>query len=190
MKRLLVLVIVVGLLVVAFKAWESPYFSLLQIHRGLEARDPVAVERYVDLEAMVVATASMAGTLARDAIGVQGDDVGSKVISALVGAAAKGVGEAVSVQGAMELRRAVREGRVARGVGSFVLKEGAWALGTMETLEEDVALVELHGTCGGRDASLAMRFSRKDGPVVGRPWRWVMSGVDEPSVSRLIARCR
>lgn len=189
MKRLLWSAIVAGLALLAFKAWESPYYALRQIDAGLDARDAVAVERYVDLESMVVALASAAGAMASEGIGAASGDLGSRVVGALVDAVARGVGDVVRTEGAMELRRAIQEGRLPRAVGPFALKEGLAAFGPAQTFQEDTALVELKGTCRGRDASLLLRFSRRNGPVFGRPYRYVLTGFDEPSVKALVKQC-
>lgn len=189
MFRLLRLAIVVGALMLSWKVWESPYYALYRIDAGLEERDVVVVESYADLESVVKAIASVVGALASEGIGAAGGDLGSKVVGALIDAVAQGVGSAVSVEGAMELRRAIQEGRLPRGFGPFVIKEGFSAFGSMQTFQGDAALVEVHGVCDGKDASLVLRFSRRAGPLFGRPYRYVLVGVDEPSVKTLVKQC-
>lgn len=189
LKRLVFLAVLAALAYGALWTWQSPYFALHQIDRGLDERDPVRVERYVDLEALVKAAAEITGALASEELGTTGDDVGSKVLGALVGAVAKGVGEAAAVQGAVELRRAIQEGRVDRAFGPFVVEDGLEAFGTMQRFDAS-ALVELQGTCRGHDASVRVVFEEKAGPTFGYPKKWVLVGVDSQSVKELARQCR
>jgi hypothetical protein len=188
-KRLLLLAVLAGIGAGALWAWQSPYYALWQIHRGLEERDPIRVERYVDLEALVRAAAEITGALAKEQIGTGGSDLGSQVLGALVGAVARQVGDAAALQGAMELRRAIQDGRVHRSVGPFVVHDGLSALGTMQRFSR-TALVELKGTCQGNEASVRTVFEVRDGLTFGWPKKWVLVGVDSESLKVLARQCR
>lgn len=188
-KRLVFLGVLVGAGYGALQAWESPYFALWQIHKGLEARDPGLVERYVDLEAFVKATADVSGALAGQALGVDGADLGSQLLGAVVGLVAKGVGEAASVEGAMELRRSIQRGQVRAGLGPFTIHEDFHAFGGSEQSGANL-LVELHGLCRGGPASVRAVFEGRAGSTFGHPKKWVLVGVDAESVKQLIKQCR
>ena len=193
LKRLLALALMVLVVVGALIALQSPYWSLVQLDRGLDDRDLGRVERYADLEELVRASAQVAGALAAEQAGVSGGDLGSNVLQALVGAVAAQVGDAAAAPGAAELRRAVLEGRVTRALGPFTVKPGWRALGAVE-LQGDRAVVELNGRCHDADARLGLVFTRKDagllGPNVGWPHKWVLVGVDATSLKALAKACR
>src|SRR5687768_235709 len=124
MKKLFRLAVVVVILGAGLAAYQSPYYAAYNIVKGLKERDVVRVESYVDLEAVVKSTASMFGALAAEEVGGANKDLGSRVLSALIGGVAQGVGEAASLQGAIELRKAIQGGRVDRAFGPFVVDEG------------------------------------------------------------------
>lgn len=187
-KRLLLLAVVVGLAGAALWLWQSPYFALHQIDKGLAERDVVRVERYVDLEAVVRSTAQLFGELASDKVG-SGPDIGSQILGALIGGVAERIGDAAALQGAVELRRAIQEGRVERSLGPFVLHDGWRALGGVQLLDA-TALVTLHGTCRGQAAKLRVVFERKDGATFGYPRRYVLTGADKESMAELARACR
>lgn len=189
LKRLVLLALFGAVVWAALWAWQSPYFALYQIDRGLHENDPVRVESYADLEALVKAAAEVTGAFANEDLGTGGSDIGSKVLGALVGAVARGVGEAAAVQGAVELRRAIQDGRVKRELGPFVVNDGVEAFGGMQRFDES-ALVELKGSCKGTDASVRVVFEEKDGPTLGYPKKWVLVGVDTDSVKLLARQCR
>ncbi len=193
MKKLALLVALVLLALGALWAWQTPYVALWHIDRGLDERDLGRVERYADLEALVKASVQVTGALAAEQVGVGGTDVGSALLSALVGAVATQVGDAAAAPGAVELRRAVREGRVTRALGPFTVNRGWRALGGMTT-QGDRAVVDLEGTCNGAPARLGLVFARRGsgllGADVGWPAKWVLVGVDAESVKRLAAACR
>lgn len=189
-KKLIVLVVLAGIGYGALWVWQSPYFALQQIDQGLDEKDPVRVERYVDLEALVKAAVDVTAAIATEELGVGGKDLGSSLIGSLVGVVAKGVGEAASVEGAMELRRAIQQGNVSRAVGPFVVDEGWSALGGIQKFDQS-ALVTLNGKCEGKDASLRVMFEERDGAIVlGYPKKWVLVGVDKESVKELGKMCR
>ena len=189
MKKLFTLLVLVGLGYGALWLWQSPYFALTQIDRGITEKDPARVERYVDLEALVRAAVDVTAALAKEELGVGGTDLGSRVLGSLVGAVAQGVGEAASVQGAMEVRRAIQEGRMQRSLGPFVLHDGWKALGGIQKFD-DSALVTLNGTCEGNDSSVRVMFEERDGPTFGYPKKWVLVGVDADSIKLLGKTCR
>lgn len=189
LKKLIALALVVGAGYGALWLWQSPYFALHQIDQGLAENDPVRVERYVDLEALVKAAVDVTAALATEELGVGGKDLGSQILGSLVGAVAKGVGEAASVQGAMELRRAIQEGRVSRALGPFTVHEGWKALGGIQKFDQS-AFVTLNGTCNGAETSLRVAFEEKDGPTFGYPKKWVLTGVDKESLVALGKACR
>jgi hypothetical protein len=193
LKKLLALAVLAALAYGALAIWQSPYWSLVQIDRGLDERDLARVERYADLEELVRASAQLVGALAAEHAGVGGSDLGSSVLDALVGAIAAHVGDAAAAPGAAELRRAVLDGRVTRALGPFTVKAGWRALGPV-TFERERAVVELNGTCGGVDARLGLVFARRDagllGGALGWPHQWVLVGVDALSVKALAKTCR
>ena len=189
MKKLAFLAVLIVLAYGALRVWESPYFALWQIDKGLDERDPVLVERYVDLESVVKAAVDVTGAIAGDRLGARGTDVGSSVLGAIVGAVTRGVGEVASAQGAVELRRAIQEGRVQRGLGPFTVKPGWAGVGSTQRFDRS-ALVELEGTCDGHDAHLRVIFEEHDGAMLGHPRRWVLVGVDKDSLALLAKECR
>ena len=189
-KKLIVLLVLVGIGYGALWAWQSPYFALHQIDKGIDEKDPGRVERYVDLEALVKAAVEVTAAIATEELGAGGKDLGSAIVGSLVGAVAKGVGEAASVEGAMELRRAIQQGNVSRSLGPFVIDEGWQALGGIQKFDRS-ALVTLNGTCEGRDASVRVMFEERDGDMaLGYPKKWVLVGVDKDSLKELGKQCR
>jgi hypothetical protein len=189
LKRLFVLALLAGVVVGGLWLWQSPYFALVQIDEGLDAKDPAHVERYADLEAIVKSTATLLGAVATEKLGAGGNDVGSQALGALVGLVASRVGEAAAEQGAVELRRAILDGRVERALGPFVVNDGVDAIGLFEARGNET-LVELKGTCHGTPATLKAVFVQRDGPVLGYPKKSVLTGVDPSSVQTLIQQCR
>lgn len=192
-KKLMLLVVVALVAVGALLAWQSPYFALWQIDRGLDDRDLGRVERYADLEAVVKASVQVTGALAAEQAGVGGTDLGSALLGALVGAVAAQVGDAAAPVGAAELRRAVLEGRVTRALGPFSINHGWRALGGMSE-QGGRAVVDLEGSCRGTAARIGLVFERRDaalfGPSVGWPNKWVLIGVDAESIKVLARTCR
>lgn len=190
MKKIIVVLVLAAIGYGVWWGWQSPYFALQQIDQGLDERDPVRVERYVDLEALVKAAVEVSAAIAAEELGVGGQDLGSKILGSFMGAVAKGVGEAASVEGAMELRRAIQGGRVSRSLGPFVVNEGWSALGGIQKFDRS-ALVTVNGTCDANDASLRVMFEERDGAMfLGYPKKWVLIGVDKDSVKELGKACR
>lgn len=189
LKRLVLLALLVG--VAGGAAWltQSPWRALYEIDRGLNDRDVVRVERFVDLEALVRATAQLVGALAAEQAGVAGSDVGSRILGAVVGAVADRVGDAAAIQGAVELRRAIQDGRVSRALGPFTVHEGWRALGSVQIFDAS-AVASIKGTCNGNEATLRLMMERKDGTTFGFPRKWVVVGVEKDSVTELARACR
>jgi hypothetical protein len=176
--------------------YESPFYALYEIKRGLDERDVVTVERYADLERMVTAAADVLAAMAKEKIGIGNgtDDVGSKILGALVGVVANKAGEAASLQGAMEIRRAIQDGRMKPAIGPFVVDDGVSAIGGYQKVG-DVAMIDLEGHCNGasgkKAAELRVMFEQRDnGPVLGHPKKSVLVGVDEASLPALAKACR
>jgi hypothetical protein len=188
-KKLILLAVVVGLAYGAQWLWQSPYFALREIDRGISERDPVRVERYVDLEALVRAAVDVTAALAKEELGIGGTDLAGKLLGVLVGTVAQGVGDAASVQGAMEVRRAIHEGRMTKALGPFVLHDGWRALGGVEIFDKS-ALVSLNGACGGTEARVRVVFEEREGANFGYPKKWVLVGVDADSIKLLGKACR
>lgn len=193
MKKLALLVVLVLVALGALWAWQTPYLALWHIDRGLDDKDLTRVERYADLEALVKVSVQVSGALAAEQVGMGGTDLGSALLGALVGAVAQQVGDAAAVPGAVELRRAVREGRVSRALGPFTVNRGWRALGGM-TRQGARAVVDLEGSCHGAPARLGLVFEERDsgllGPSIGWPTKWVLVGVDAESVKTLAKTCR
>lgn len=189
MKKLFAVLVLGGLGYGALWLWQSPYFALNQIDQGLADKDPVRVERYVDLEAIVRAAVDVTAALAKEELGVAGEDVGSKLLGSLVGAVAQGVGDAAALQGAMEIRRAIQQGRMSKAFGPFVVHDGWRALGEQQRFARS-ALVTLHGSCAVHEAAVQVVFEERDGPTFGYPKKWVLVGVDADSVKALGKACR
>lgn len=193
MKKLALLAVLVLVVLAGVWAWQTPYVALWNIDRGLQDKDLGRVERYADLEALVKASTQVTGALVAEQVGVGGTDVGSALLGALVGTVAERVGDAAAAPGAIELRRAVREGRVTRSLGPFTVNRGWRALGGM-TRQGDRAVVDLEGTCNGGPARLGLVFQARTsgwfGADVGWPTTWVLVGVDAESVKALAKTCR
>ena len=193
LKKLLLLAMVAAAALGALSAWQSPYWSLVQIDRGLDKRDLGLVERYADLEELVKASAQVMAALATEQVGAGGGDLGSSLLGALVGVVADKLGDAVAAPGAAELRRAVLDGRVSRAFGPFTVNEGWRALGPI-SFSGERAVAEIKGRCGDHEASLGLVFARKDagllGADLGWPRKWVLVGVDAASVKALARSCR
>lgn len=193
LKKLLLLAGLAALALGALSAWQSPYWSLVQIDRGLDERDLGRVERYADLEELVKASTQVMAALATEQAGAGGSDLGSSLLGALVGVVADKVGDAVAAPGAAELRRAVLDGRVSRAFGPFTVNEGWRALGPVSFMG-DRAVVSVKGRCAQDEATLGLVFAQKDagllGADLGWPSKWVLVGVDASSVKALARTCR
>ncbi len=188
-KRLFILTFVV---VVAAAAWvrDSPYWTLVEINHGMQSKDVARIERVVDLEKFVSSSTQTLGTIFAEEVGGGGSDAGGKMLGALAGAFAKGLGDAMAKQGAKAFRQAVVDGRVDRKVGPLQVNEGFEAVGGMHKTI-DGAVVEVKGTCDGTAASVWLQMDRReDGPFGGYPRRWVVVGIDPDSVKDLAAHCR
>ncbi|MDP2342414.1 MAG: hypothetical protein Q8O67_15770 [Deltaproteobacteria bacterium] len=192
MKSLIRLVVVVVLLlaVAAFFLRDSPYWTPLEIQRGLEERNVDRVERVVALERFSASSTAALASLFADELGVAGGDLGSQLLGALVGAVGQRVGDAVARESAQEMRRAIREGRLERSIGPFRINEGFDAIGGVTT-SIDGGTLELKGKCGDADASLVLLLERHDdGPFGGRPRRYMVVGIDQESGRNLAKQCR
>src|SRR5688572_22824485 len=99
-KKLVVLALFAGLLLAAGAAWQSPYYALYNVDKGLKEKDAVRVETYVDLEAVVKSTAEMLGAIAAENAGAANNDLGSRLLGSLIGSVASGIGEAAALSGA------------------------------------------------------------------------------------------
>lgn len=194
-KRVFALAVVGALAWAALWLWESPYFAMLEIKRGFDEKDAVRVERYVDLEALVKSSVDVVAALAKEQIGVNGTDLGSRVLGGIVGALAGQVGDAAAIAGAVEMRRAIQQGRMSLSVGPFRVADGVSAFGGMQRFGTS-ALVDVNGFCGapGKEspASLRVVFEERDasGGFLGHPRRWVVVGVDKESLPALARACR
>jgi hypothetical protein len=189
MKKLVRLAVVVVILLAGVAAYQSPYYALYNVDKGLKERDVVRVETYVDLEEVVKSTAALFGALAAEEVGGANKDLGSRVLGAIIGGVAQGVGEAAALQGAVELRKAIQDGRVDRAFGPFVVDTGVSAFGGIE-VHDRTALVTLNGSCGKNiDAQLRTVWNVRDGATFGYPKRWVLVGVDTESAKQLSKNC-
>lgn len=189
LKRLFIFTFVV---VVVAAAWlrNSPYWTLVEVHHGIEGKDLGRVERVVDLERFVASSTAVLGTLLAEEFGAGGTDPGGRALGALAGLVSRGVGELVAKDGAKAFRQAVVEGRVERQIGPLQVNDGLRAVGSMANTI-DGAVVEVNGTCNGAPASVWLQMERRDdGPFGGLPRRWVVVGVDPESVKTLAAICR
>ena len=189
LKRLIVVAFV---LAVVGAGWvrNSPYWTLVEINHGLQNKDLPRIERVVDLERFVASSTAILGTLFAAEVGGGGTDPGGRLIGAVAGAFAKGVGQAVAKEGARSFRQAVLDGRVERDVGPLKVNDGFAAVGMMSSTTEG-AVVEIKGTCDNAPASVWLEMERrKDGPFGGWPRRYVVVGVDADSVRTLAAQCR
>ena len=199
MKRLVFLAVVAGLGCGALWLWESPYFAMVQIEKGFDEHDAVRVETYVDLEAFVRSGVDVMAALAKEQIGVNGNDLGSRVLGGLLGAVTDKIGDAAAIAGAVEVRRAIQQGRLALSVGPFVVDDGVKAFGGMQRFQSS-AIVDVNGSCNGKPAVLRVIFEErnaKDGSgllgllgVLGHPKRFVVVGVDKESLPALARACR
>ncbi len=186
-RFLVVAILVLG--VAAFFVRDSAYWTVLEIQRGLDDKDVDRVERVVAFERFSASATSTMGAVVADQLGVAGNDTGSKLLAAVVGAVAGGVGEATARENAKEMRRAIKDGRLERRIGPFEVNEGAAALGAV-TSTIDGAHLELKGTCDGKDATLLLVMERHDdGLLGGRPRRFVVVGVDPESGKQLARQC-
>ena len=186
LKRIVLLVILVAVAYGALWAYQSPLFSLYEIKDGLDTRDVVRVERYADLEKLVQAGAQVLGALAKEKVGVNnadhgGGDVGSQILGAIIGGIAGKVGEATSIEGAMQVRRAIQEGRMKPAVGPFVVDEGWGAVADYQRVGS-VSFVDVRGRCNAKEATLRLVFEDRPGNVVFLT-KSVLVGVDEASLT-------
>ena len=192
MKSLFRVVVVVVLLLAAgaFALRDSPWWTPLEIQRGLDERNVERLERVVALERFSASSTQALASLLASELGVSGDDLGSKLLGALVGAVATSVSESTARESAQEMRRAIREGRLDRSVGPFHVHEGLDAIGAVTT-SIDGATLELKGKCGDADASLVLLLERHDdGPFGGYPRRYLVIGIDQQSGKDLARQCR
>ena len=189
LRRLVILAVLVALGYGALSLWQSPLFALYEIKKGLDEHDAVRVERYVDLEKMVAAGSDVVGALAKEKIGVNGGDLGSQILGAIVGAVANKAGEAAAIEGAMEVRRAIQRGDMKPAVGPFVVDDGFAAFGGMQSFSQS-AIVDLNGHCNGHEAVLRAVFEERDGATLGWPKRWVLVGIDKGSLPARARACR
>ncbi len=186
----LAVVVVVLLAGVALALRDSPYWTPLEIQRGLQDRDVARVERAVALERFSRSSTEVLGSLLAADVGIGGDDIGSKALSALVGAVAERIGGAMSRESAQEMRRAIREGRLERRIGPFEINDGFDAIGRVSTTI-DGGTLEIRGHCDDVDASLVLLLERyDDGIFGGRPRRYVVVGIDADSGRTLAKQCR
>lgn len=190
MKTLFRLAVVVILLlgVGAFFLRDSPYWTALEIQRGLEAKDVSRVERVLAFERFSASATAVVGAVAADRLGVTGTDAGSKALAGLVDLVADGVGQAAAREGAKEMRRAIVDGRLERRIGPFVVNDGIDALGAVTT-SIDGGTLELKGTCDGAPTSLTLLLEKNDGPFAGRPRHFVVVGVEKESGKAMARAC-
>jgi len=190
MKTLFRLVVVVILALGAAAFWlrDSPYWTALEIQRGLDAKDVDRVEHVLAFERFSASATSVMGAVVADRLGVAGKDPGSKLLGGLLGVVVDGVGLAAAREGAQEMRRAIKEGRLERRLGPFVVNDGLAAFGDVATTN-DGGTLELRGTCDGKAVSLVLLLEKHDGPLGGRPRRFVIVGVDVESGKAMAHLC-
>ena len=190
LRKLRPLVLLAIACVAVLMVREHPFFSLMRLDDALDRRALVDVERYIDLDAVAASTVRVLAAQTKLAAGVGGADRGSKVASAVVDAIGALAGAASAEVGADVLRSAVTEGRVARGLGPFVVDSGWRAFGDVQHLG-DTALVTLHGHCGQNAANLRVVMNRREnGPFFGHPNDWKIVGVDDVGIEALAQACR
>lgn len=167
---------------------SSPYWTLLEIHQGLQARDVERVERVVALERFTASSAAALGAVVANELGGAGTDPAGKLLGALAEVIGKGVGEAVAKDAARGLRTTIEDGELQRRVGPLEVNEGLSAIGRVATTI-DGAQVELKGTCDGSPASVVLELERHDGPLAGHPRTFVLVGIEPGSAKTLAKQC-
>jgi hypothetical protein len=192
MRLLKRLVVLAGLLALGYAGlwiYQGPFFALSQIGKGLELKDPGLVERYADLEKIVVSSATVLAEIGKEEVGVGGGDVGSALLGALVGVVAGQVGAAVAPEAALEMRKAILAGTMQRGVGPFEVHSGLKAFGDFEIFPQH-ATVTLRGTCKSYDAKLKVVLERRDaGMPFGLVDKHLLVGIDKDSAKELARAC-
>jgi hypothetical protein len=187
-RRLLVLALLVGVAYAAFQIWQGPLYALVQIDRGIRERDPGRVERYADLEKLVLSSTVALAQIAKDQAGAPAD-VGGALLGALVGAVATEVGKAVATEATMAMRQSILDGSMQRGIGPFVVNQGISAFGDMQRFDTSFT-VTLRGKCENVDATLKVVLEQRDaGYLLGLVKKSVLVGIDKDSAQALAATC-
>ncbi len=184
-KRLLFLAVVT---VVAAGAWflQSPLYALYQVREGVREHNVERVEKVVAFERFATSTGAAAGEVVADAFGLGGDDLGSTLLRNVIGIASKGAVQESAKQIANGMRGAIKDGRVEPRIGALALNDGFSVLGDMQSTKEG-AYVKLHGTCDKKPASIVLELERKDGPIMGLPRSYIITGI-EPRSAKLLAK--
>jgi hypothetical protein len=165
---------------------SSPYWTFVEIHRGISTRDIDRVERVVALERFAASSAAALGAAVGNEIG--GHVEGGALLGTIAELVGRGVGEAVAKDAARGLRQAIAEGALERKVGPLEVNEGFAAIGRVASTI-DGAQVELLGTCSGSPASIILELERHDGPLAGHPRSFVLVGIEPGSAKRLAKVC-
>jgi hypothetical protein len=128
--------------------------------------------------------------MAKEEAGVAGSDLGSTLFGAIAGAVAGEVSRAVAPQAANDMRRAIKDGNMQRGIGPFVVNEGFSAFGSFQFFSQS-ATITLRGTCKTTEAELKVVLEQRDaGHLFGLTKKYLLVGIDKDSAKILAHTCK
>jgi hypothetical protein len=192
MRKLLLLA------VIAACGWafvrNHPRYSVYRLGQALAAGDVVTVKRLADLNALVTLPVdALVAAGANKAEEAQGNAAAALV--ALIGAAITQAAKPVAPLGAIELERRIADRDLSGLTANFTPDASSVLTGPLQASDYG-AVLTVSGTCLKRgssteraSASVALRLSRVDGPLLGYPREWKVVGVDRPSLAAYVASC-
>ncbi|MDX2013894.1 MAG: hypothetical protein SFW67_27100 [Myxococcaceae bacterium] len=194
MKKLLVLVL--ALILAAFFARSSVYYSVFQLQQGIDRGDVDQVLRHADLQSFaelpVDLTVAMAAAESKDAAGVLGEAL-VKAFGGALGAGVKQIGGQLAAQ---QLRDRIAAKELSSLTGGFRPNSGLGWFGGVQSVGES-RIVTVVGSCESRedrtkriDVPVGITFLPSKGPWAGYPVDWRAMGVEANSLKQLVRDCR
>lgn len=194
MKKLLLLILFVA---VGVGVWfrNSPRYSIWRITQALQTGDVRTIDALVDLNAFAALPAEAAFAAVQTADAAPKEGLAAAIVDTL-GAMLTGAVKTVATPfSASELRRRIELHDLEGLTGSFKPDFSELPLASLRTTDYG-AILTVEGTCLKRGspkeqlpASIGIRFTRVDGPVLSYPRDWKAVGVDVSTLKTLAATC-
>jgi len=184
MKKVLLVLVLLGALAVWVRT--TPQYSYFMLRSALEQGDAETTEKLADLDAALSVAAQLAAAGTEESARQAAGEVGAKIASLFGGLLqlAQPLGPAVKD----ELKSRIRKKEYAQQWGPFVPGPVVRDLFSVQKLDAS-ALLEVAGTCKGKDARLKLVLEKRPGPLLGLLPDWKVTGVDKDSMPAFARAC-
>ncbi len=184
MKKVLAVLVLLAALAVWLRT--TPQYSYFMLRSALEQGDAETVEKLADLDAAVTVAGQLTAAATEESARQAAGDVGAKIASVFGGLLQLAQPLAPAVKD--ELKSRIRKKEYAREWGLFVPGPVAKDLFAVQKLDQS-ALLEVNGTCKGKDATLKLVLEKRPGPAMGLISDWKVTGVDKGSMPAFARTC-